>query len=81
VRAPAQYGKGVLSRSVYLHLYQLLPINRTSETMRDLFGCALWLCHCSSDRDARGSLFFGQVGSYRVEDQSADSQSKCNTLS
>ena len=41
MRAPAQYGSGVLSRSVYLHLYQLLPINRTSETMTDLFGCAL----------------------------------------
>lgn len=39
VRAPAQYGRGVLARSVYLHLYQLLPINRTAETMRDLFGC------------------------------------------
>src|SRR5215213_3972074 len=39
VRAPVQYGMGVLSRSVYLHLYQLLPINRTSETMTDLFEC------------------------------------------
>jgi transposase len=41
VRAPAQYGTGVLSRSVYLHLYQLLPINRTSETMTDLFACRI----------------------------------------
>jgi transposase len=41
VRAPVQYGTGVLSRSSYLHLYQLLPVNRTSETMRDLFGCQL----------------------------------------
>jgi transposase len=39
VRAPVQYGQGVLSRCVYLHLYQLLPINRTSETMTDLFEC------------------------------------------
>jgi len=39
VRAPVQYGQGVLSRSVYLHLYQLLPVARTSETMRDLFAC------------------------------------------
>ncbi|MGB9179579.1 MAG: IS66 family transposase [Pyrinomonadaceae bacterium] len=39
VRAPVQYGMGVLARSVYLHLYQLLPINRTSETMTDLFEC------------------------------------------
>jgi len=41
VRAPVQYGSGVLSRSVYLHLYQLLPVARTSETMRDLFGCSI----------------------------------------
>lgn len=41
MRAPAQYGSGVLSRSCYLHLYQLLPVARTSETMRDLFGCML----------------------------------------
>jgi transposase len=39
VRAPVQYGPGVLARSVYLHLYQLLPVARTSETMRDLFAC------------------------------------------
>jgi transposase len=39
VRAPVQYGQGVLSRSVYLHLYQLLPIKRTAETLRDLFTC------------------------------------------
>jgi transposase len=41
VRAPVQYGQGLLSRSCYLHLYQLLPVNRTSETMHDLFGCSL----------------------------------------
>lgn len=41
VRAPVQYGQGVLSRSVYLHLYQLLPIARTSETMTDLFNCRI----------------------------------------
>ncbi len=41
MRAPVQYGQGVLSRSVYLHLYQLLPVARTSETMTDLFGCHL----------------------------------------
>lgn len=41
VRAPIQYGTGVLSRLVYLHLYQLIPINRTKEIMRDLFGCNL----------------------------------------
>jgi transposase len=41
VRAPVQYGPGVLARCVYLHLYQLLPVARTAETMRDLFGCPL----------------------------------------
>jgi len=41
LRAPVQYGMGVLSRSVYLYLYQLLPINRTAETMRDLFHCPI----------------------------------------
>jgi transposase len=41
VRAPVQYGPGVLTRAIYLHLYQLIPVARTSETMRDLFGCCL----------------------------------------
>ena len=41
VRAPVQYGQGVLARSVYLHLYQLLPVARAAETMRDLFQCPL----------------------------------------
>jgi hypothetical protein len=31
----------VLSRSVYLHLYQLLPVARTKETMTDLFNCRI----------------------------------------
>jgi transposase len=41
VRAPVQYGPGVLSRVVYLHLYQLLPVARTKETMTDLFECRI----------------------------------------
>lgn len=41
VRAPVQYGMGVLARSCYLHLYQLLPVARAAETMRDLFHCPL----------------------------------------
>lgn len=41
VRAPVQYRPGVLARAVYLHVYQLLPVARTAEAMRDLFGCAL----------------------------------------
>lgn len=41
VRAPAQYGEGVRARATYLHKYQLLPFARTSEAMRELFGCAI----------------------------------------
>jgi transposase len=41
VRAPVQYGPGVLARTSYLHLYQLLPVARTSEAMKDLFGCPI----------------------------------------
>lgn len=39
VKAPVQYGTSVLSCALYLHLYQLLPVARTQEAMRDLFGC------------------------------------------
>lgn len=39
VKAPVQYGASVFSRALYLHLYQLLPVARTQEAMRDLFGC------------------------------------------
>jgi transposase len=53
VRAPVQYGRGVLSRSVYLHLYQLIPVARTSETMRDLFDCHI--CVATIQRAARVS--------------------------
>ena len=41
VRAPVQYGASVQARAVYLHKYQLLPVARTSEALRDLFGCRL----------------------------------------
>lgn len=41
VKAPVQYGASVFSRALYLHLYQLLPVARTREAMRDLFGCDL----------------------------------------
>jgi transposase len=41
VRAPVQYGPEVITGAVYLHLYQLIPVARTCETMRDLFGCHL----------------------------------------
>lgn len=39
VAAPVQYGPGVRARAVYLMSYQLLPYQRTSELLRDLFGC------------------------------------------
>lgn len=41
VNAPAQYGERVRSVATYLHKYQLLPFARTSEAMRDLFGCSI----------------------------------------
>ena len=41
VNAPVQYGERVRSVATYLHKYQLLPFARTSEAMRDLFGCAI----------------------------------------
>ena len=41
LRAPTQYGPALLARSAYLNLYHLLPVARTSEALRDLFGCAL----------------------------------------
>ena len=41
VRAPAQYGPGVIARSAYFNLYQLLPVARTAEALSDLFGCAI----------------------------------------
>ncbi|MET0647183.1 MAG: IS66 family transposase [Pyrinomonadaceae bacterium] len=40
IRAPAQYGPGLLSRAAYLNRYQLLPLARTAEAIRDLFGCS-----------------------------------------
>jgi transposase len=39
VRSGVQYGPGVKARVLYLQQYQLLPYGRTSEAMRDLFGC------------------------------------------
>jgi transposase len=39
VTAPVQYGLRVKSVAVYLKEYQLLPFDRLSEIMRDLFAC------------------------------------------
>ncbi|HLM60056.1 MAG TPA: IS66 family transposase [Pyrinomonadaceae bacterium] len=40
-KAPAQYGENARAKSIYLHLYQLLPVARTAEAMRDLFACPM----------------------------------------
>jgi transposase len=39
VAAPVQYGPCVKGATVYLRDYQLLPSDRLTEIMRDLFGC------------------------------------------
>jgi transposase len=40
-RSGVRYAPGVKARVLYLQQYQLLPYQRTSEAMRDLFGCRL----------------------------------------
>lgn len=41
VKAPVQYGAEARAKSLYLHLYQLIPVARTAEAMRDLFACPM----------------------------------------
>lgn len=41
VSAPAQYGTGVKALAVYLHQYQLVPLERTVELLEDLCGSRL----------------------------------------
>ncbi len=41
VRAPVQYGPRVRAAAVYLNQYQLVPEERTSEALADLFGAAV----------------------------------------
>jgi transposase len=41
VAAPAQYGPGITTAAVYLNQEQLLPLERTSEVLTDLFGCPI----------------------------------------
>jgi transposase len=40
VSQPAQYGEGVKALGVYLQVHHLLPFERTSELMADLFGAS-----------------------------------------
>jgi transposase len=39
VSAPVQYGPGVRALAVYLHQYQLVPMQRTCEMLSELCGC------------------------------------------
>lgn len=41
VTAPVQYGQGIRSIAVYLLQYQMLPYDRTSELMADLFSASM----------------------------------------
>lgn len=41
VTAPVAYGPRLRARAAYLHRYQLLPVARTGEALRDLFGCSV----------------------------------------
>jgi transposase len=41
VAAPVQYGPGVATVAVYLNQEQLLPLERTSEVLANLFGCPI----------------------------------------
>ncbi len=41
VSAPAQYGAGVKALAVYLHPYQLVPLERTVELLQDVWECPI----------------------------------------
>lgn len=41
VSQPTQYGKKIKSQMAYFHEYQLLPLKRTRETLKDLYGQSL----------------------------------------
>ena len=41
VEAPAQSGPGVATVAVYVNQEQLLPVERTSAVLADLFGCPI----------------------------------------
>ncbi|MCL5999399.1 MAG: IS66 family transposase [Chloroflexi bacterium] len=41
VQPGAQYGSGIVSLAVYLQAYQLLPLERAAELLRDVAGCEM----------------------------------------
>lgn len=41
VKSPVQYGEKIKSLGVYLNQYQLLPYERTSQLLEDVFGCSM----------------------------------------
>ena len=41
VISPAQYGERIRAAAVYLNVQQLLPEDRTAQTLQDLFGAPL----------------------------------------
>jgi transposase len=58
VNAPAQYGPSVRALGVYLHDYQLLPVERTCEVLGEVWGCPV----------AEGTLLsWGQEAAMKVD--------------
>ena len=74
VTAPVQYGPRVKGVAVYFKEYQLLPFDRTSETMRDIFACptfsqgtlANFSADCSRKLQPVDVLIRDQVGKSKV---------------
>ena len=74
VTAPVQYGPRVKSTAVYLKDYQLLPFQRLTEIMSDLFGCNTFsegtlaniTNHCSQQLESVDEFIRTQVTSAAV---------------
>jgi len=74
VTAPVQYGPRVKSTAVYLKDYQLLPFQRLTEIMSDLFGCNTFsegtlvniTNHCSQQLESVDEFICTQVTSAAV---------------
>jgi transposase len=74
VTAPVQYGPRVKSTAVYLKDYQLLPFQRLTEVMSDLFACETFsqgtlanlTAHCSQQLESVDEFIRTQVASAAV---------------